>query len=50
MANQFKFVGLDNNTTGGALTPFGSGKRSWCYCRKIKLNVSRRFKRGDRSI
>ena len=25
MANQFKFVGLDNNTTGSALTPFGSG-------------------------
>ena len=25
MANQFKFVGLDNSTTGGALTPFGSG-------------------------
>ena len=25
MANQFKFVGLYNNTTGGALTPFGSG-------------------------
>ena len=25
MANQFKFVGLDNNTTGSALAPFGSG-------------------------
>ncbi len=25
MANQFKFVGLDNSTTGGALNPFGSG-------------------------
>ena len=25
MANQFKFVGIDNNTTGGALTPFGTG-------------------------
>ena len=25
MANQFKFAGLDNSTTGGALTPFGSG-------------------------
>ena len=25
MANQYKFVGLDNSTTGGALTPFGSG-------------------------
>jgi len=25
MANIFKFVGLDNSTTGGALTPFGSG-------------------------
>ena len=25
MANQFKFVGLDNSTTGGALAPFGSG-------------------------
>ena len=25
MANQFKFVGIDNSTTGGALTPFGSG-------------------------
>ena len=25
MANQFKFVGLDNSTTGGVLTPFGSG-------------------------
>ena len=24
MANQFKFVGIDNSTTGGALTPFGS--------------------------
>ena len=25
MANQFKFVGIDNSTTGGALTQFGSG-------------------------
>ena len=25
MANQYKFVGLDNSTTGGALTPFWSG-------------------------
>ena len=25
MANQFKFVGIDNSTTGGALTPFGVG-------------------------
>ena len=25
MANQFKFVGIDNSTTGGALTPFGDG-------------------------
>ena len=25
MANQFKFVGIDNSTTCGALTPFGSG-------------------------
>ena len=25
MANQYKFVGLDNSTTGGELTPFGSG-------------------------
>jgi len=25
MANQFKFVGIDNNTTGSALTPFGTG-------------------------
>ena len=25
MANQYTFVGLDNSTTGGALTPFGSG-------------------------
>ena len=25
MANQFKFVGIDNSTTGSALTPFGSG-------------------------
>ena len=25
MANLFKFVGIDNNTTGSALTPFGSG-------------------------
>ncbi len=25
MANQYKFVGLDNSTTSGALTPFGSG-------------------------
>ena len=25
MANQFKFVGVDNSTSGAALTPFGSG-------------------------
>ena len=25
MANQFKFVGVDNNTSGSALNPFGSG-------------------------
>ena len=25
MANQYKFVGTDNSTTGSALTPFGSG-------------------------
>ena len=25
MANQFKFVGVDNNTTGSALSPLGSG-------------------------
>ena len=25
MANQFKFVGIDNSTSGAALTPFGSG-------------------------
>ena len=25
MANQFKFVGIDNSTTGGALNPFGTG-------------------------
>jgi len=25
MANQYKFVGIDNSTTGGALTPLGSG-------------------------
>ena len=25
MANQFKFVGVDNSTTGSALTPFGTG-------------------------
>ena len=25
MANQFKFVGIDNSTTGGALTSFGTG-------------------------
>ena len=25
MANQFKFVGIDNNTSGSALSPFGSG-------------------------
>jgi len=25
MANQFKFVGIDNSTSGSALTPFGSG-------------------------
>ena len=24
MANQFKFVGIDNSTTGGALTPLGA--------------------------
>ena len=23
--NQYKFVGIDNSTTGSALTPFGSG-------------------------
>ena len=23
--NQYKFVGVDNNTSGAALTPFGSG-------------------------
>ena len=25
MANQFKFVGVDNNTPGSALSPLGSG-------------------------
>ena len=25
MANQFKFVGVDNNTTGSAISPLGSG-------------------------
>jgi hypothetical protein len=25
MANQFKFVGTDNSTTGSAINPFGSG-------------------------
>ena len=25
MANQFKFVGIDNSTSGSALSPFGSG-------------------------
>ena len=25
MANQFKFAGIDNNTTGSALSPLGSG-------------------------
>jgi len=25
MANQFKFVGIDNSTSGSALNPFGSG-------------------------
>ena len=25
MANQYKFVGIDNNTTGSALSPLGSG-------------------------
>jgi hypothetical protein len=25
MANQFKFVGIDNSTSGTALSPFGSG-------------------------
>ena len=25
VVNQYKFVGIDNNTTGGALTPLGSG-------------------------
>ena len=24
VVNQYKFVGIDNNTTGGALTPLGS--------------------------
>ena len=23
--NQYKFVGIDNSTSGAALTPFGSG-------------------------
>ena len=25
MANQFKFVGIDNSTSGSALSPFGTG-------------------------
>ncbi len=25
VVNQYKFKGIDNNTTGGALTPLGSG-------------------------
>ena len=25
MANQFKFVGTDNNTSGSAINPFGTG-------------------------
>ena len=25
VVNQYKFVGIDNSTTGGALTPLGSG-------------------------
>jgi len=25
VVNQYKFVGIDNNTTGGALTPLGVG-------------------------
>ena len=25
VVNQYKFVGIDNNTTGGALTPLGTG-------------------------
>ena len=25
VVNQYKFVGVDNSTTGGALTPLGSG-------------------------
>ena len=25
VVNQYKFVGVDNSTTGSALTPFGSG-------------------------
>ena len=25
MANQYKFAGIDNNTTGSALSPLGSG-------------------------
>ena len=25
MANQYKFVGIDNSTTGSALSPLGSG-------------------------
>ena len=25
VVNQYKFVGIDNNTTGSALTPLGSG-------------------------
>jgi hypothetical protein len=25
IVNQYKFIGIDNSTTGGALTPLGSG-------------------------
>ena len=25
VVNQYKFIGIDNSTTGGALTPLGSG-------------------------
>ena len=25
VVNQYKFIGIDNNTTGGVLTPLGSG-------------------------
>ena len=25
VVNQYKFIGIDNSTTGSALTPFGSG-------------------------